>query len=124
MIEIGFEIFRAAVLVAVTALLCREGLGECLPDARGWSLVIAGFGLLSLSSIVDPATGVEGIVRFVGTGDSKATAIAADVAGFPGGFILVALGFARWIPRLRRLSDGRASHRESEQELTSSPDIS
>ena len=116
MIDFGLEVLRTAVLVAIVALLCNARRGDRLPDASGWRLMIAGFVLLSLGSAVDAAIDIAnhvgGLGGLIGIADAEVVALVANVVGYLGGFILVALGLVRWIPCLHQISDEIACHHQ------------
>ncbi len=105
MTDILLETFRALVLAGLCAFLWRAGRRRFRQFRNGWNLILAGFGLLLFGSILDVSDNFENLNRFVVIGDTEIQAFLEKFVGFLGGFLLLAIGLIRWIPRVQGLSD-------------------
>ena len=84
---------------------------------RGWALVIGGFGLLTLGTIIDITDNFHALSRFVIIGDTPYEAVLEKVFGYLGGFILLAVGFWKWIPTVVSITRTEKALRLASEEL-------
>ena len=112
MTDIVLESVRAFVLFGLVLFLLYIGRTRFSTISRGWNWVIAGFCLLLFGSLLDISDNFETLNRFVVIGDTEAEAFLEKFVGFLGGFVVVAVGLVRWIPK------EMAGRRRAEELLT------
>jgi len=105
MTDIVLETTRALVLVAIVAFLLKAGRDKFELSRTGWKLIVAGFGLLLFGSLLDITDNFENLNKFVVIGDTEVEAFLEKFVGFLGGFVFLALGLFKWIPKVQELSD-------------------
>ena len=105
MTDITLETIRAIVLLGIVVFLWNAGRGRFNLSRQGWGFIIGGFGLLLFGSVLDITDNFKSLNRFVVIGDTEAEAFLEKFVGFLGGFLLLAIGLIRWIPRVQSLSD-------------------
>ena len=93
------------VLVAIVAFLLKAGRNKFELSRTGWKLIVAGFGLLLFGSLLDITDNFENLNKFVVIGDTEVEAFLEKFVGFLGGFVFLALGLFKWIPKVQELSD-------------------
>jgi len=98
--DLVLEIIRAIILAGILLFLWIKGKRQTDLPREGWKTILAGFGLLLLGSLVDISDNFESLNRFVIVGDTAAQAVLEKLVGFLGGFLLLGIGFARWLPRV------------------------
>lgn len=114
MLDIVLESIRAVVVSGILVFFVWYGRRGQLTSHRGWWFVVAGFGLVTLGSVVDITDNFESLNRYVLIGDTSAEAFVEKVIGFLAGFLALAVGFSLWLPRIEAVV---ASHEEIEDEL-------
>lgn len=116
--ETLLEALRAVVLAAVLigfsvrSLLNRDVMGP------GWRLVWVGLLLLFVGAVLELVEGVVPFNQFVSIGDSRVRLPIERLAGYAPGFIILVIGFTRWLPTLssaRRLERQLTETRESDE---------
>ena len=70
MTDIVLELTRAAVALAILVFLIWSGRRQQQWDERGWPIIVAGFALLTLGSVVDVTDNFEHLNTFVVVGDT------------------------------------------------------
>jgi len=96
--DVPLETFRAAVVAGLFVYVFITGRRTKQSANRGWTLVLGGFGLLLFASILDVTDNFERLNRFVIIGDTHEQAFLEKVVGYLGGFVLLFVGFLRWLP--------------------------
>lgn len=107
MTDIVIEIIRAAVSCLILFYLVAIGKRERIQEHKGWLFIVAGFALISFGMIVDITDNFDSLNRFVVIGDTEYQAILEKIVGFLFGFILLALGFWKWIPTVVTLKEAQ-----------------
>ncbi len=105
MTDIVLEGIQAVVLLTIVAFLWNAGRDRFEQSRKGWNLIISGFGLLLLASILEIIDDFEPLNRLIGFGSTDVEAEIQKFVGFLGGFVLLAVGFWVWIPKVQVLSD-------------------
>ena len=100
MSDLVLEVVRAAILAGILAFLWVKGKRQAHLPRQGWKTILAGFGLLLFGSLVDITDNFETLSRFVVIGDTAVQATLEKLVGFLGGFLLLGIGFARWLPQV------------------------
>ncbi len=105
MTDILLETVRVFVLLGICVYLWHAGRKRFQRFRNGWNLILGGFWLLLFGSVLDLSDNFESLGRFVVIGDTEVEAILEKVVGYLGGFVLLAVGLLRWIPRVQSLSE-------------------
>ncbi len=100
MIDIVLEMARVAVLGFLVAYLWRLGRTRVDFWRPGWRLVLSGFTLLLVGSLIDITDEFESLNHLHVVGDTSIQAFLEKIVGYSGGFLLVTLGLIRWLPAM------------------------
>jgi signal transduction histidine kinase/CheY-like chemotaxis protein/HPt (histidine-containing phosphotransfer) domain-containing protein len=122
MSDIIFESIRVIILLCAVGYLVKESRNRTELYRRGWSFLLAGFGLLLFGNIMDVTDNFESLNRFVVIGDTPAQAFLEKIVGFMGGFLLLTIGLIRWIPTMTSVEHLEARVEERTTELQTSKD--
>jgi len=122
MSDILLESIRAAVLSGLVIFLLRASQTKRLGPNIGWNLIVGGFTLLLFGSILDITDNFENLNRYVVIGDTETEAFLEKFVGFLGGFVMVAVGLARWVPAMQRIQTEAAERKDAEETLLRSRD--
>ncbi len=98
--DVLLELVRALALGVIVARLVRGGRRSPLLAEGGGRLVVGGFVLVLVGTLVDITDNFPALDRFVILGDTPAQAFVEKVVGYLGGFVLIAIGVIRWVPAL------------------------
>lgn len=95
------EILIVVAMTFIVARMWRTGRRENVSQERGWKWILGGFCLLFVGALVDLSDHFpEQLSRFVFLGHGPYQAIAEKFVGFLGGYVLLAVGFWRWLPHI------------------------
>ena len=83
------------ILSAALAYLLFVGDTRTDLSFKGWRIILAGFTLLLLGSILDIMDNFPTLNRFVVVGDTEVEAILEKLVGSLGGFLLLTYGVIR-----------------------------
>lgn len=100
MSDIFLEILRTVVMLGMLLYLLWFGKKERMVRLPGWSLIVAGFTLLVFGSAIDVTDEIYSLNRFVVIGDTPWQGFLEKVVGFLLGFVLLAIGFLKWLPAI------------------------
>jgi len=117
MTDVILESVRAIVLLGIVVFLWNAGRRKFQQTRKGWNLIIIGFSLLLMGSLVDITDNFEELNRFVISGDTPTEDVLEKFVGFLGGFCILAIGLVKWIPSVQKLSDEIAERKQVEKEL-------
>lgn len=102
--DIILESIRTGVIALIVGYLWVVGRKRGLHRQKGWTPLLAGWGLIFIGSLFDITDNFEGLNFLIIVGDTPAQAFIEKVVGFLFGFVLVAIGFMYWVPDgVRRL---------------------
>ncbi len=93
------ETVRALIVGVILWTLIRKPNKSDLSRIAGWRLLTSGFALIFFGSLIDITDNFESLNRFVFIGDTHVEAFLEKVVGYLAGYILVALGILRWLPK-------------------------
>lgn len=96
--DIPLESLRAVVVTGLFIYVYITGRRTQQSKLRGWNTILAGFGLLLFASILDVTDNFDQLNRFVVIGDTHIEALLEKLVGYLGGYILLFIGFLRWLP--------------------------
>jgi diguanylate cyclase (GGDEF)-like protein len=114
MVDIVSEVIRVIVLAMIFVGLVTVGRYRKALAQPGWYFLLGGFGLLLFGCVLDVTDNFESLNRYVVIGDTEVQSILEKLVGFLGGFILLAIGLLRWLPRLTSFSDLKETAAELE----------
>lgn len=117
MSDIIYETIRVVILLQVVFYLVKAGMNRSELCRKGWSFVLAGFGMLLFASIMDVTDNFESLNRFLVIGDTPMEAFFEKIVGCLGGFLLLAVGLARWIPTITGVEHTRQLNKALEAEI-------
>ncbi len=100
MTDITLEIIRAIIVFIILISLYRGVHSEEIRSVGGWRCLLVGFALVFLGSLVDITDNFSVLNHFVIIGDTQVQAILEKVVGYLLGFIFIAIGVYRWLPKL------------------------
>lgn len=100
MTDIIFEMFRAVIVGAVLFALIRHRKKEEISRIDGWTYIVTGFFLIFFGMIIDITDNFDSLSQYVIIGDTKYQAFAEKLVGYLLGFLSLAIGISKWIPKL------------------------
>ena len=100
MIDIVLELSRALVVGGVILAFFRARHTKAVSRIAGWRTLMSGVFLIFFGSLIDITDNFENLNRFVIVGDTEIQAFLEKVVGYLLGFLLLALGIWRWLPKL------------------------
>ena len=112
MTDIVLEMIRAFVVGIILVYLWWIGQREDIRHQNGWGYILAGFSLLFFGMLIDITDNFPSLNRYVVIGDTEYEAFLEKLIGFLLGFILLAIGFWKWMPTVITL---RTTQRQLEK---------
>jgi len=109
MIDIFLEVVGGFFAGIIFFTVLRGLRHKNVKGQSGTCLVIAGFGLLFFSSLIDITDNFPELNYLVLIGDTELQAFLEKVVGMLLGLLLLSLGLWRWIPNIMALEDTRKS---------------
>lgn len=100
MIDIAIETLRAFVVGGILFSLIRARHVKEISGVDGWWLITCGFGLIFFGTLIDITDNFNGLNQFIIIGDTQIQAILEKIFGYLLGFVLLAFGIWRWLPKL------------------------
>jgi len=100
MIDIVLELLRALVVGGVIIVFLRVRRTKAVTQIEGWWTLVAGFILIFFGTLIDITDNFEELGRFVIIGNTEIQAFLEKVVGYLLGFLLLAIGIWRWLPKL------------------------
>lgn len=100
MIDIIFEVLRAAVAFLIVACLWQSTTTGEVRKQEGWSHIVCGFSLVLFGMLIDITDNFPVLNKFVFIGDTPYQAFLEKVVGGLLGFTLIAIGFWKWVPTI------------------------
>lgn len=95
------EILIVVAMTFIVVRMWRTGRRENVSQERGWKWILGGFCLLFFGAVVDVSDHFpEQLSRFIILGHTPYQVIAEKFVGFLGGYLLLAVGFWRWLPHI------------------------
>lgn len=120
MTDIIFEILRAVVVGGIIVSLLRVRHAKDVSKISGWRTFVVGFVLIFFGTLIDITDNFEELGRFVIIGDTETQAFLEKIVGYLLGFLLLAIGIRRWLPKLienRELSRNKYKLEVQEERL-------
>ena len=101
--RIYLEIIRAVAVLIVLFVLISKGKPIAVAKRKGYKLILFGYGLIVFASLLDITDNFPELNKYVVIGDTPIQAILEKVVGYLLGFILIAIGFWKWLPGVSEL---------------------
>lgn len=98
--DIILELLRAALVASVLLFLSLHPAVKNAARIRGWYFLRLGFGLIFFGMLIDITDNFQSLDRFVLIGDTVYQAFLEKVIGYLLGFLFLAMGFWKWLPRM------------------------
>jgi PAS domain S-box-containing protein len=117
MTDIILEITRAVVIGVTLIFLWRVARKRDICRQAGWWYIIAGFSLLFFGSIIAISHNIPNLSRYIVVGDTPYQAFLEKIVGYLIGFLLLVIGFVKWIPSVIVLNKARRDLQQSRDEL-------
>lgn len=108
MVDIILEIVRAVIVALICYRLIASGQRDTPIIHDGWNYIRYGFFFLLFGMLIDITDNFESLNRFVVIGDTDVQAFLEKVVGYLLGFILIAIGFWKWLPAIKKLDQTHA----------------
>jgi len=122
MTDIILELIRILLIGALTLFFMLGPGRDALRKSPGWSLIKYGFGLLLISSLVDVTDNFPQLNQFVILGNTQYQSFLEKIVGSMGGFLLLVLGFRKWLPVVAKLETTTVELERSRNDLESARD--
>lgn len=103
MFDIVLETLNALIIAACLSFFLLKKDVTAVKSYPGWRCIIVGFSLLLAGSILDITDNFPALNKFIIIGDTKAEAFLEKAFGFLLGFIMLAIGFYKWLPAVTEL---------------------
>jgi two-component sensor histidine kinase len=97
--------------------LWRAGRKAEIHKQKGWKFILAGFSLILFGMAIDITDNFPSLNKFILIGDTVYEAILEKAVGFLLGFLLLAIGFWRWIPIVVLLKETELTLKKAHDEL-------
>ncbi len=110
-----FEMVRAVILALMTGyLIWFQTTHRDEANITGWRLILGGFGLLFLATMLDVTDNFPQLKQWVVLGDTPQMAFLEEFVGYVGGFLLLAVGLLRWMPSVHAIEQEVVARRQAE----------
>jgi len=100
MIDIILEILRGAMVGVILWALYRRQPHTILSQIEGWRHITTGFALIFFGTLIDITDNFKSLNQFIIIGDTPVQAFLEKVIGYLLGFMFLALGILRWLPKV------------------------
>ena len=117
MSDIILEIIRSIIVGVIFLYLLLTGRREEIRKQNGWAFILAGFAFLLFGMIIDITDNFPGLNKYIVIGDTEYQAFIEKVIGYLCGFLLLAIGFWKWLPTVIALRKTERALKESHDEL-------
>ena len=110
------ETIRAIIVVIILLYLWLTGARENINKHKGWFFIISGFFLITFGMLIDITDEFPHLDKYVIIGDTEVQAFLEKVVGYLIGFLLLSIGFWRWMPHVIALSEVQRELKEENKE--------
>ena len=100
MTDIILESLRAIVVGLTLIIVIRRQTSRELHTADGWQILFFGLVLIFFGTLIDITDNFTELNRFVIVGDTPVQAFLEKIVGYLLGFMLLAVGIWRWLPKV------------------------
>ena len=113
MSDIVLEIIRAIIVSGIFIYLWIVGGKGGISKQKGWINILFGFGLILFGMFIDITDNFPILNQYIIIGDTEYQAFLEKVVGSLFGFILLAVGFWKWMPTVIKLKITERELKES-----------
>ena len=117
MTDIILEILRIIIVGVIFVYLWLKGSKEEIRKQKGWRYILTGFAFLLFGMIIDVTDNFPSLNKYIIIGDTEYQAFLEKVVGYLCGFLLLAIGFWKWIPAIILLGETERALKKSQDEL-------
>jgi len=117
MTDIILEIIRAVLVASIIFLLCWSGRDKDVRALKGWYYIVSGFALILMGMVIDITDNFPGLNQYVIIGDTVYQAFLEKVVGYLVGFLLLVVGFWKWLPMVIALRKTERALKEAHDSL-------
>jgi signal transduction histidine kinase len=107
MTDIILETFLAIAVIGIFIYLWLVGKKENIHHQEGWHYILAGFAAILFGMLLDITDNFPVLSQYIILGDTGYQAILEKIFGYLLGFILLAIGFWKWMPTIVQLKEAR-----------------
>ncbi len=100
MVDIALELLRAVVVGFILLFLLYGQHAKKICKTNGWKALVSGFALIFFGTLIDITDNFTGLNHFIIVGNTPVQAFLEQVVGYLLGFILLAVGIGRWLPKV------------------------
>jgi len=100
MTDIILESLRAIITGSVFFFLVFSRDAKEVHKIDGWFPIVIGFALIFLGMVIDITDNFESLNRFIVIGDTECQAFLEKVVGYLLGFLFLAIGIWKWLPKI------------------------
>ncbi len=119
-----FEAIRTLLLALMVAFLVRNHMvHRDETNIAGWRLILSGFVLLLLASLLDVTDNFPQLNKWVFLGDTPQMAFLEEFVGYGGGFLLLVIGLLRWMPSVQALQQEVTARQQAQQLIEEQKDF-
>ena len=111
------ESIRAIIVVFTLFYLWRVGRKGDIGKQQGWLFIMSGFGLILFGMLIDITDNFPSLDKYVVIGDTEIQAFLEKVVGYLVGFLLLSIGFWKWMPTVIALKKTKLELQESFDKL-------
>ncbi len=111
------ESIRAIVVVVIFFYLWWVGRKENIDKQQGWLFIMSGFALILFGMLIDITDNFPNLDKYVVIGDTEIQAFLEKVVGYLVGFLLLSIGFWKWMPTVIALKKTKLELQESHDKL-------
>lgn len=100
MLDIVLECIRVIVIAGILIAFYRGASSGEIREIDGWRCLFSGFSLVLFGAVLDVTDNFDWLNHYVVIGDTGVQAVLEKVVGYLVGFILIAIGIWRWLPKI------------------------
>ena len=119
MIDISLETIRAIIVCIIFGYLLAVGVKKNIRRQEGWVHILVGLALISFGMLIDITDNFDSLNRYIIIGDTEYQAFLEKVVGYLFGYLLLAIGFWKWLPIVVELKETKKELKESHKLLES-----
>ncbi|NNK84243.1 MAG: hypothetical protein HKO91_01670 [Desulfobacterales bacterium] len=105
MTDIILEVIRAIAVAAILIIFLKVGYAKSIFNIDGWRHIVTGFALIFFGTLIDITDNYPGLNKFILIGDTIVQSFLEKVIGYLLGFIVLAYGIGKCLPKLAELTE-------------------
>lgn len=105
MTDIILEVIRAIAVAAILIIFLKVGYAKSIFNIDGWRHIVTGFALIFFGTLIDITDNYPGLNKFILIGDTIVQSCLEKVIGYLLGFIILAYGIGKCLPKLVELTE-------------------